>query len=58
MKIKFTSVTNTAYAFHSGRFVMDKDGKSFVGSVNIGLNPDDSDYPVTATRDKSPKKMK
>jgi hypothetical protein len=51
-------ITNTAYAFHSGRFVMNQDGKGFVGSVNIGLNPDDSDYPVTATRGKSPKKTK
>ena len=53
-----SGITNTAYAFHSGRFVMNKDGKSFVGSVNIGLNPDDSDYPLTATRDKSFKKTK
>jgi len=53
-----SGITNTAYAFHSGRFVMNKDGKSFVGSVNIGLNPDDSDYAVTATRDKSSKKTK
>lgn len=53
-----SGITNTAYAFHSGRFVMNKDGKSFVGSVNTGLNPDDSDYPVTATRDKSSKKTK
>lgn len=53
-----SGITNTAYAFHSGRFVMNKDGKSFVGSVNIGLNPDANDYAVTGTRDKSPKKTK
>jgi hypothetical protein len=46
-----------AYAFHSGRFLMDKDGKKFIGSVNRSLNPDDNDYPVTATLDKSFKRL-
>jgi len=50
-------ITNTAYAFHSGRFLMDKDGKKFIGSVNRSLNPDDNDYPVTATLDKSFKRL-
>lgn len=57
--LRFTikpSNTNTAYAFRSGRFLMHKDGKSFIGSINISLNPDDNDYPVTATLDKSFKK--
>jgi len=54
--LRFTlkaGTTNTAYAFHSGRFVMDKDGKKFIGSINRSLNPDDNDYPATATLDKS-----
>ena len=54
--LRFTlkaGTTNTAYAFHSGRFVMDKDGEKFIGSVNRSLNPDDNDYPVSATLDKS-----
>ena len=54
--LRFTlkaGITNTAYAFHSGRFLMDKDGAKFIGSVNRSLNPDDNDYPVTATLDKS-----
>jgi hypothetical protein len=57
--LRFTikpSNTNTAYAFRSGRFLMHKDGKSFIGSINTSLNPDDNDYPVTATLDKSFKK--
>lgn len=53
-----SGITNTAYAFHSGRFVMNKDGKSFVGSVNTSLNPDDNEYAVSATRDKSSNKTK
>ena len=48
-----SGTTSTVYAFHSGRFLMDKDGKNFIGSVNRSLNPDDNDYPVTATLDKS-----
>lgn len=48
--------TNTAYAFRSGRFLMQKDGKSFIGSINASLSPDDNNYPVTATRDESFKK--
>ena len=57
--LRFTikpSNTNTAYAFRSGRFLMHKDGKSFIGSINTSLNPDDNNYPVTATLDKSFKK--
>lgn len=51
-----SGITSTAYAFRSGRFLMDKGGKKFIGSVNASLNPDDNDYPVTATLDKSFKK--
>lgn len=57
--LRFTikpSDTNTAYAFRSGWFLMHKDGKSFIGSINASLNTDDNDYPVTATLDKSFKK--
>ena len=46
-------ITNTAYAFRSGRFRMQRGGKQFIGSVNASLNPDDNEYPVTATFDKS-----
>ncbi len=51
-----SGITSTAYAFRSGRFVMNKGGKKFIGSVNARLNPDDNDYPVTATLDRSFKK--
>ena len=52
-----SGTTSTVYAFHSGRFLMDKDGKNFIGSVNRSLNPDDNDYPVTATLNKSFKRL-
>ena len=58
--LRFTlkaGIANTAYAFHSGRFLMDKDGEMFIGSVNRSLNPDDNDYQVTATLDKSFKRL-
>lgn len=53
-----SDITSTAYAFRSGRFRMQRGGKSFVGSVNISLNPDDNEYAVSATRDKSFRKTK
>ena len=54
MRFKLKSgITNTAYAFRSGRFRMQRGGKHFIGSVNASLNPDDNDYPATATLDKS-----
>ena len=57
LRFMVKSGISTVYAFHSGRFLMDKDGKNFIGSVNRSLNPDDNDYPVTATLDKSFKRL-
>lgn len=51
-------ITSTALAYRSGHFVMDKSGKSFTGSVNSGLNPDDNEYAIAATYDRPASKAK
>jgi hypothetical protein len=52
-----SGATPTAYAYRSGHFVMDEGGKSFTGSVNYSLNPDDNEFPVAATFVQAAKKM-
>ena len=47
-----SGTTTTVFAYRSGHFVMDVGGKSFSGSVNNSLNPDDDDYPLTAKYDR------
>ena len=49
--------TNTVYAYRSGHFVMDEGGKSFTGSINTSLNPDDNGYPVAGTFDRPANKV-
>jgi hypothetical protein len=49
--------TPTALAYHSGHFVMDEGGKSFSGSVNGSLNPDDNEYPVAGTFEGTSRKV-
>jgi hypothetical protein len=52
-----SGATATAFAYRSGHFVMDEGGKSFTGSVNSSLNPDDNEFPVAATLVQASKKV-
>ncbi len=44
-----SGLTSTVFAYRSGHFVMNDGGKSFTGSVNSSLNPDDNEYPVAGS---------
>jgi hypothetical protein len=49
--LRFASKSDkpSVLAYRSGHFVMDEGGKSFTGSINASLNPDDNESPVACT---------